>query len=264
MENFIENKLLKEVIELATTLYDKGWDERNGGNISVILDDGEKYFKDVKAIKTFETNIANDLIEGRYILVTGTGKFFRKIKKYPEECLGVIRIKNTKAELVWGLKDGAPTSELPTHLLSHIERLKIDPTHRVVIHTHPTHLIALSLMAKPNEDEITKILWKVQTESIVVFPEGVGYLPWMVCGGLEIGKATAEKIKDYHLVMWGMHGVFGVGDSIDNAFGLIETADKAAEIYCLTNNGKDIKQCITDEQLKAVAKAFNVKYKPII
>ena len=47
------------------------------------------------------------------------------------------------ASLLWGLNDGAvPTSELPTHLLAHAERLKADPDHRVVIHTHATNLVA--------------------------------------------------------------------------------------------------------------------------
>lgn len=50
----------------------------------------------------------------------------------------------------------------------------------------------------PQDENIwTETLWKMQTESIVVFPEGVGVLPWMLCGGIEIGKATAEKMKEY-------------------------------------------------------------------
>ena len=35
------------------------------------------------------------------------------------------------------------------------------------------------------------------TECAVVFPGGVGVLPWMVCGGAEIAKATSELMKQY-------------------------------------------------------------------
>ena len=45
------------------------------------------------------------------------------------------------------------------------------------------------------------------TESIVVFPEGVGVLPWMVCGTQLIGEHTAEK-KEVSAVIWALHGVF--------------------------------------------------------
>ena len=38
----------------------------------------------------------------------------------------------------------------------------------------------------------TEKLWKMQTESIVVFPEGVAVLPWILCGGVEIGIETAK------------------------------------------------------------------------
>lgn len=33
------------------------------------------------------------------------------------------------------------------------------------------------------------------TECIVVFPDGIGVLPWMFCGTNEIGKITAKEMK---------------------------------------------------------------------
>ena len=92
---------------------------------------------------------------------------------------------------------------------------------------------------------------------MVVFPDGVGVLPWMICGNDEIGRATAEKMKDFRLVVWAMHGIFGTGKDLDEAFGLIETVEKAAEIYIKIMN-TPIKQDITDAQLKVLAEAFGV------
>lgn len=257
---------IKEAIRTCSNMYRLGWDERNGGNISVILSDDEvkKYIPN-EVIRNIETHIDATPIKGKYIVVSGTGKYFKNVELDPEANLGIIRINDDgkTASLVWGLKDGTnPTSELPTHLLNHIVRLSVDKNHRVVIHTHATYTTALSFVLPEDEDEITRTLWKMQTESIVVFPEGIGYVPWMVCGGKEIGVATSEKIKNYRVVIWGMHGVFGVGTSIDEAFGLIETAEKAAQLYFITKD--NMKQAITNEQLKAVAKAFNLNYKRII
>ena len=98
------------------------------------------------------------------------------------------------------------------------------------------------------------------TESIIVFPEGGGVLPWMVCGTNAIGEATAEKMKDYRLVVWTLHGIYGCGKTMDEAFGLIETVEKAAKMYLLAA-AKPQLNVITDAQLAAVAERFGVNYR---
>ncbi len=55
-------------------------------------------------------------------------------------------------------------------------------------------------------------------------------------------------MKDHHAVLWPHHGIFGTGSSIDEAFGLIETIEKAAQIYMLIAK-HDIQQRITDQEL---------------
>ena len=67
------------------------------------------------------------------------------------------------------------------------------------------------------------------TECIVVFPDGVGVLPWMVCGNEEIGLATAKKMETCRIVVWAHHGILASGSSLNDAFGLIETVNKAAK-----------------------------------
>lgn len=259
-------KTFQEIIRLTSNLYRLGWDERNGGNISVLLSNDEvELIKDLPTIRTYNLSTPQPLLANKYFIVTGTGKYFKNVEVDPDNTLGVFRISKDgdKAELIDGLFDGkGPTSELPTHLMCHVERLKVDPLQKVVIHTHPTNTIAMTLMIDQDEDAITRALWKMQTESIVVFPEGIGYLPWMVCGGDDIGKATAEKMKLYRVVIWGMHGIFGTGQTIDDAFGLIETIEKAAQIWVLTKG--EAKYSIKEDDLKELAKTFHVKYKEII
>jgi len=258
-------KFLDEVTEILSLLYKHNWDERNGGNLSYILEEEEVWTvcNPNKIIRSFEyPDLDMSALIGKYFIVTGTGKYFKNCVKDPENNLGILRIASIhKIDLLWGYHDGGRmTSELPTHLLSHIERLKVDPLHRLVIHCHPTNIIAMTHICPLDTNYITKILWKMQTESIVVFPEGVAVLPWMVCGGNEIGVKTAEYMKEFRSVIWAQHGLFCTGRSLDEVYGLIETIEKAAEIY-LKVCDKNIAQSISDEQLKSLAKNFNINYR---
>jgi rhamnulose-1-phosphate aldolase len=94
----------------------------------------------------------------------------------------------------------------------------------------------------------------------VVFPDGIGVLPWMLCGTNEIGKATAEKMKEYRLVIWGLHGIYGAGKTMDETFGLIETVEKAAQLYMLYAHLPHI-NTIQDHELAATAEYFGVAYR---
>ena len=62
------------------------------------------------------------------------------------------------------------------------------------------------------------------TECPVVFPSGVGIVPWMVPGGAEIAEATSELMKKHDVVIWAHHGVFCSGEDLDLTFGLMDTS----------------------------------------
>ena len=80
----------------------------------------------------------------------------------------------------------------------------------------------------------------------------------MLCGTNEIGEATAEKMQTARLVVWSMHGIYGAGVDLDETFGLIETAEKAAEIYMKIAHLPRL-NTITDEDLHQLEQHFGVK-----
>ena len=41
MKNILESPFVKEMIEVTSNMYRLGWDERNGGNVSYLLDEDE-------------------------------------------------------------------------------------------------------------------------------------------------------------------------------------------------------------------------------
>ena len=265
MKNILEAKFVEEMKRTTANMYRLGWDERDGGNISMMLDPNEvaEYLDLNNVIRTIPTGfVANDLI-GKIFIVTGTGKYFKNVEFDPETNLGIIRIAKdgTTAELLWGYKDGGRfTSELPAHLMSHMARLKQDPENRVVLHCHPTNTLAMNYVHELDDKKFTHTLWQTCTECIVVFPDGVGVLPWMLCGNNEIGEATAKKMEEYRIVVWGLHGLYGAGKDIDEAFGLVETVEKAAQLYMISAHLPRI-NTITDDQLREVAKGFNLKFR---
>lgn len=265
MKDILTAPFVEEMRKTTANMYRLGWDERNGGNISYLLDAKEAgAYLDLNEVKgTIPLGFDAASLAGNLFIVTGTGKYFKNVDADPETNLGIVRIAadGETAELLWGFKDGGRfTSEFPAHLMSHMARRSVDPENRVVIHSHPTHTLAMNFVHELDEKKITHTLWQMCTECIVVFPEGVGVLPWMLCGTNSIGEATAEKMKEFRLVIWAMHGIYGAGKTMDEAFGLIETVEKAAQIYMLTAHLPRI-NTIRDDQMKALAESFGVNYR---
>ena len=264
MKDILTAPFMVEMIRTLTNMYDHGWDERNGGNVSLLLEEAQlRDYLDLSAapIRDIPTGFTAPELEGRYFLVTGTGKYFKNVQYAPAVNLGLVRIADggARAELLWGFADGGKfTSEFPAHMMSHVVRLGIDPANRVVMHCHPVNLLAMTFIHPLNEREFTRTLWQTCSECIVVFPDGVNVLPWMLCGTNEIGEATAEKMKTARLVVWAQHGIYGVGRDLDEAFGLIETAEKGAEIYMKIAHLPRL-ATITDPQLRQLEAHFGVK-----
>lgn len=265
MKDILTAPFVKEMQETTANMYRLGWDERNGGNISYLLDEAAvaEYLDLGSVLRTIPTGFDATALIGKIFIVTGTGKYFKNVTNDPARNLGIVRIAadGTTAELLWGFCDGGRfTSEFPAHMMSHMARLAIDPENHVVMHCHPTNTLAMNYVHELDEKKMTHTLWEMCTECIVVFPDGVGVLPWMLCGTNSIGEATAAKMKEHRLVIWGMHGIYGAGKDLDETFGLIETVEKAAEIYMLTAHLPRI-NTIRDDQMQEIAEFFGVNYR---
>ena len=63
-------------------------------------------------------------------------------------------------------------------------------------------------------------------------PRGLGIVPYMLPGSVELADATIRAIDaNYDVVMWEKHGVFAVGENIMEAFDMVDTLTKSAIIY---------------------------------
>jgi len=167
---------------------------------------------------------------------------------------------------LWGYQDGGgPTSELLPHLRVHAARIR---THRdgdrAFLHTHPTNLIALTYALPLTTHRLTRLLWEMHTECIVVFPEGCAFLDWRLPGSEDQARATEKVFEKRALAVWQQHGAVAVGPDFKTAFGLIETAEKAAEIYLKAAALGPVSQKLSTIQLTALAEKFGVEPDPEI
>ncbi|MDE5897599.1 MAG: class II aldolase/adducin family protein, partial [Clostridia bacterium] len=110
MKDILTAPFVREMTATTANMYRLGWDERNGGNISFLLDEEEvgKYLDLKKVIRTIPTGFRADTLVGKIFIVTGTGKYFKNVESDPETNLGIIRIAKDgeTAELLWGYKAG--------------------------------------------------------------------------------------------------------------------------------------------------------------
>lgn len=263
----IMQKLIDEIKKTSGDMARRGWAESNGGNISLRLnEDNFNCFDGLHPkFNPVQLPVAMPEISGERFLVSGTGRYLRNIELFPEKNIGVIEIdcKGESYNLLWGFEPiGAPTSELPAHLLSHCSiKAKTENQSFAFIHTHPNSIIALTYsVANLDTKSISKLLWQSHAECIVVFPQGVEFLPWMMAGSMDLGKATASAILRRNLAIWQFHGICGCGRNLDEAFGRIDVAEKAADICLRVMAAGGAKQTLTDNQLRAIANNFNCNF----
>jgi len=245
----------------------QGYHERNGGNLTYRLPQADvalmrPLLAPVPGAWT-PLHVCAPNLAGEYFITTGSGKYMRNVLLDPEGCLGVVEInpQGDSYRIVWGLANGGrPTSEFPSHFLNHsVRKAATGGAHHMIYHAHPVNLIALTYILPLTDRAFTRALWQSATECPVVFPGGVGVVPWMVPGGAEIALATSKLMEIYDAVVWAHHGLFVSGVDFDDTFGLMHTIEKSAEIYLkVLSSGQPVRQTITDDNLRAIARDFGV------
>ena len=261
-----ESKCVQGFIRMCTDGWDLGWHERNGGNLSYRMKDEEvaeikSNFTDKNEWQDIGTSVPN--LAGEYFIVTGSGKFMRNVQLDPEANISIIEIDSSgeKFRILWGMREGGrPTSELPTHLMNHeVKKLATNGKYRVIYHAHCTNTIALTFVLPLKDEVFTRELWECATECPVVFPQGIGVVPWMVPGGRAIAVETSKLMKEYDVAIWAHHGMFCAGEDFDLTFGLMHTVEKSAEILVKVLSMAPKKmQTIQPQEFRDLAKDFKV------
>ncbi|GAB4343967.1 MAG: rhamnulose-1-phosphate aldolase [Candidatus Abyssubacteria bacterium] len=256
--------VLEEIFLISGYLWEKGWAERNAGNLSVDITEhvsGSEIERPHAGPRVLPYNYP--VLSNRYFLVTGSGRRFRDIARDPADNLCVLRISENGSayKLVWGgafSPNFKPTSEFPTHLRLH-EYLH-GSSAKVILHTHPTELIVLTHLPEyRDEGSLNRALWCVHPEVKVNLPRGVGFVPYAIPGSESLARATVDGFRrGCSVVLWEIHGCVAKAESPAVAFDLIDIVNKAASVILKCRSVGHIPTGLTKEQIDELARTFNL------
>ena len=256
------NKAIGLVSEIAGYLWDRGWAERNGGNISYNITDAiDDQIRTLNAIsEKYELPQTMENLKNNFFIVTGTGCRMRYVHSDPMNNAAIIRISadGTYYEII-AEKNIKPTSELPSHLLIHNVILGKGRKIKTVIHTHPIELVAMTHNSDfLGKDVLSKLLWSMIPETRAFCPKGVGIVPYALPGSMELAQKTVEQLDDYDVVLWEKHGALAIGEDIIEAFDMIDTLTKSAKIYESACSMVFKPKGMSDEQMDELKRVFNL------
>lgn len=252
-----------EVAEVAGMLWQKGWAERNGGNIVVnitdCIDGDVRQMPPIGSPTAIGTTLPH--LRGCYFYCKGTNRRMRDLARRPMENGSVIRITDDCAHYEI-IADCAvrPTSELPSHLSVHDYLIAKGSLYKASLHTHPIELVAMT-HHKPylEKDVLTRLLWSMIPETKAFCPLGVGIVPYLLPSSVELAEATIRCIDEgYDVVMWEKHGVFAVDCDIMAAFDQVDVLNKSAQIYMAARSMGFEPDGMSDTQMREMSRAFGL------
>ena len=254
--------LLEEISEVSRYLWEKGWAERNAGNLSVrITGMNFSLLQEKSAVPVFALPTNYPELGGEVFLITGTGRRMREIAAQPCNHTLVIAIdsEGTHYQVLshsqQELDKLRPSSELASHLAIH-QYLKANrPEKKVVVHTHPNDIIALTHSPEYREEEaFNRLLWGMHPESMVILPAGIGMVPYVLTGSVELGLQTIKALEGHEVVVWEKHGCLAVAERVEEAFDLIDVVAKSVDIYFKCCQAGFRPEGLTSDQLQDLRK----------
>ena len=251
-----------KVAEVAGYLWQNGWAERNGGNITVNITD---YVDDaIRRMEPIAAPVAIGLtlphLKGCYFYCKGTGKRMRDLARWPMDNGSIIRILDDCATYeIIADNPVKPTSELPSHLAVHDRLIAAGSNYRATVHTHPIELVAMSHnKAFLKKDVLSTLLWSMIPETKAFCPLGLGVVPYQLPGSNALADATLRELEKYDVVLWEKHGVFAKGVDVMDAFDQIDVLSKSARIYAVARQMGFEPDGMTQEQMAEMSRAFNL------
>lgn len=251
-----------DIAEVAGYLWQKGWAERNGGNITLNIT--ALVNNEIRALPAIgdKIPIGREMpnLKGTFFFCKGTNRRMRDLARWPMDNGSVIRITDDCAHYeIIADKPVKPTSELASHLSIHNYLLAKGSSYRAVVHTHPIDLIAMTHNpAFLEKDKLTYLLWSMIPETRAFCPRGLGIIPYALPGSFALADATIRQLEEYDVVMWEKHGVISVGENVMEAFDMIDTLSKSAQIYLTAKSMGFEPQGTSLEQMNELKEAFGL------
>ena len=253
---------IDKVAEVAGYLWQKGWAERNGGNITInITEHVDDEMRRMPALsQPYAIGTVLPRLKGCWFFCKGTNRRMRDLARRPMENGSVIRILDDCASYeIVADAPVKPTSELASHLAMHDKMIADGKGYKAAVHTHPIDLVAMTHNPEfLKKDVLTDLLWSMIPETRAFCPKGLGIVPYKMPSSVELAEATVEALGEYDVVMWEKHGVCAVGPDIIEAFDQVDVLSKAAQIYLTAKSMGFEPTGTTREQMDELQRAFNL------
>lgn len=222
----------EEIGTVAAQLARIGWAEANAGNISVLLPEGSDSGIWDGEVVTEDLPMPIPELSGRTFMITIAGSRFRKLISRMDREIVPVRISADGMKVVRLACDGQPSTEFSTHVLVLAQAAGRGWETASLVHTHSTHMLALSssdLPAEMLEDAVNRS----HPEISLLMKRGVRFLDFMAPGTWELGLETAAAFRESDCVIWRKHGILGLGHDLDAACDAVEVVEKAARLLLL-------------------------------
>jgi rhamnulose-1-phosphate aldolase len=254
--------LVNDVAEVAGYLWQKGWAERNGGNITLnvtdVVDAAVRAMPPISAAVPIGRTLPH--LKGHYFYCKGTNKRMRDLARHPMDNGSIVRIADDCSHyLIIADKPVQPTSEIVSHLSIHNYLVGNGSAYKAVVHTHPTDLVAMTHNAEfLQKDVLTNLLWSMIPETRAFCPRGVGIIPYAMPSSAALADATIKELDEYDVVLWEKHGVCSVAADVMEAFDMIDTLSKSAQIYLTARAMGFAPKGLSATQMNEMKKTFGL------
>ena len=254
--------VIDQIAEVTGYLWEKGWAERNGGNLTYnvtdLVDEEMKAMPAISPVLHIGKVLPN--LKGCWFYCKGTGRRMRDLARDPMSNGTIIRILDD-CESYEMVADQCvmPTSELPSHLSIQDYIIGTGSSYKATLHTHPIELVAMSHIRKfCSSDVLTRTLWSMIPETLAFAPLGLGFIPFDIPGTVALAEATLKEIGKYDVVLWEKHGTIAVGEDMMDAFDQTDVLNKAACIYKASCEFGSIPEGMTEDSMRAIQDLFNL------
>ena len=253
---------LDPVAEVAGYLWQRGWAERNGGNLTLniteYVDDEMRAMPAISPVLPIGVELPH--LKGCYFYCKGTGKRMRDLARDPMSAGSIVRILDDCASYeIIADAPIVPTSELSSHLSLQNHMIECGCGYKATLHTHPIELVAISHSKDYLDSEhLTQILWSMIPETLAFAPLGIGVVPYALPSSVELADATLELIKRYDVVLWEKHGTVAVGPDMIEAFDQTDVLNKAACIYKTAKEFGFTAEGMSPEIVQEIRTVFNL------
>lgn len=148
------------------------------------------------------------------------------------------------------LSGDPPTKEIPLHTAFYDTRAATG----AVVHLHPTHSVALSMLPDTDPDNVLPPL----TPYSIMRLGKVKLLPFFMPGDPAMGDAVRGLAGKRSAVLLANHGPVVAGKTLDAAVYAMEELEETAKLAILTRSLDAIG--LTDAQVRQVVRQFDVDY----